>query len=143
MRFKRFLRSVVLTTALCPAAAFSESPQIDVEVLNLEPATGTVEVSLFDSADSFLVKPLRQQSGKAGENGTFSTSFDDVPKGDYAVVVVHDANDNNTLDLGFLGFGGECHSYSNDARPLLGRPAFEDAKFTVGNTPLSITIDCD
>ena len=30
-----------------------------------------------------------------------------VPNGEYAVIVVHDANDNRKLDNGFLGFGAE------------------------------------
>jgi uncharacterized protein (DUF2141 family) len=58
------------------------------------------------------------------------------------VVVVHDENANGKLDTGWLGFGGESYAYSNDARPLFGRPSFDEAKFGVG-TATRITISLE
>jgi uncharacterized protein (DUF2141 family) len=122
----------------------SEQTQFDIVVhlTEAEPATGTVEISLFNSSENFLVNPYLQTSGPINEDGTYTARFGKVPPGDYAVVVVHDENGNGKLDTGFLGFGGETYAFSNDARPLFGRPGFDEAKFRVdNNTRIHITLD--
>jgi uncharacterized protein (DUF2141 family) len=75
------------------------------------------------------------------EDGTYLARFGKLPPGEYAVVVVHDENDNGKLDTGFLGFGGESYAYSNDAKPLFGRPGFDEVKFAVtADTHVEITL---
>jgi uncharacterized protein (DUF2141 family) len=128
---------------LCPALALAESYDINVMISGLSPTTGTVEVSLFDSAESFLKEPYQQQSGQVDESGRFATEFLALPEGEYAVVAVHDANGNGKLDTGFLGFGGEAYGYSSDAGSWLGRPDFEEAKFVVDQPGALVEIDLD
>lgn len=121
-----------------------ERTQFDIVVLLTEgePATGTVEISLFNSSENFLVNPYLQTSGPINEDGSYTARFGKVPPGDYAVVVVHDENDNGKLDTGFLGFGGETYAFSNDVRPLFGRPGFDEASFRVdSDTRIHITLD--
>lgn len=131
----------LILAMLNPVMLMAELPGVTVQVSNFSTTEGTVEVSLFDSAESFLVKPFLQHSGKVAENGTYSTRFASLPEGEYAVVVVHDANDNGQLDLGFLDFGGEDYAYSNQVRPWFGRPDFDEVKFAVGDTDVVLEID--
>lgn len=115
---------------------------IIVRVVNGEPPAGTVEISLFNSAENFLKQPYLQTSGPINEDGGYTARFGKVPPGEYAVVVVHDENDNGKLDAGFLGFGGEGYAFSNDVKPLFGRPGFEEVKFGVNaRTQLEIRLD--
>ncbi|MCH5377909.1 MAG: DUF2141 domain-containing protein, partial [Planctomycetes bacterium] len=125
---------------------FLSSPQDDltvtVRVTHPGSLGGTVEVSLFDSPDSFMKKPYLQFSGPVAQDGTFTATFAAVPEGAYAVVVVHDENGNGTLDRGFLGFGGESYAFSNGASPWFGWPDFEDAAFRVdGPVELDIRLE--
>lgn len=143
MKFLAYARTVFFLLALLPLTLRAELPNATVYVLNLPVATGTVEVSLFDSEESFLKEPFLQQSGRVGEDGSFATEFVSLPAGEYAVVVVHDANDNGKLDSGFLGFGGEGYGYSNNVRPWFGRPSFEEVKFAVDQTSVVVEIDFD
>jgi len=128
---------------LIPATALAELPSLLVRVVNVSPVTGTLEVSLFDTAESFMKQPFLQQSGPAVENGTFETRFADMIEGEYAIVVVHDANDNKKLDTGFLGFGRESYGYSNNVSPWFGWPDFEDAVIEVSGAETVIEIDLD
>ena len=128
---------------LSPTLALADLPSVRVVVSGLSPAAGTVEISLFDSADSFMVEPHLQQSGTAGEDGSFETEFVSLPDGEYAVVVVHDANDNGKLDSGFLGFGGEGYGFSNNAQSWFGWPDFEDAKIMVDQPATLVEISLD
>lgn len=143
MKLISFTRPVLFLAALIPAISWAELPGITVQVVNLPSTMGTVEVSLFDSAENFLVTPYLQQSGHPDENGSFQTRFSAVPEGDYAIVVVHDANDNEQLDTGFLGLTGEAYGYSNNVNSWLGRPDFADAKFSMEDTEVTVEIDLD
>jgi len=143
MRFTKCIQLPLLMSLLSPALALADLPGVRVVVSGLSPATGTVEISLFDSAESFMVEPHLQQSGTAGEDGSFETEFVNLPDGEYAVVVVHDANDNGKLDSGFLGFGGEGYDFSNNAQSWFGWPDFEDAKIMVDQPATLVEIDLD
>jgi len=143
MNFIKIIQLAFFMSLLSPALALAESSSVRVVVTGLSPATGPVEISLFDAAESFMVEPYLQQSGTADENGSFETEFVSLPDGEYAVVVAHDANDNGKLDSGFLGFGGESYGYSNNARSWFGRPDFEDVKIAVDQPGILVEIDLD
>lgn len=133
---------LALLTAIGQAATGDESFDLTVRVVDADPVTGTVEISLFNSAETFLKQPYLQTSGPVNEDGSHQARFGKVPPGEYAVVVVHDENGNGKLDTGFLGFGGESYAYSNDARPLFGRPSFDEVKFAVGSaTRITISLE--
>jgi uncharacterized protein (DUF2141 family) len=121
------LNSITAFAQTNPRVVIVEITSLAVSIKNLSPPTGTIEVTLFNSAETFMKEPYRQQSGKSNEKGEFITEFTDLTSGEYAVVVVHDANDNGKLDTGFLGFGGESYRFSNNASSWFGRPDFEDA----------------
>ena len=112
--------------------AEAELPSLAVYVTSTVPATGTLEITLFDSEQNFMQEAFLQLSGEVNEDGTYSGYFAGLEEGDYALVVVNDENGNGGYDSGFLGFGAEPLGYSNNVRPLLGRPDFEDVKFSIG-----------
>jgi len=141
---KASLAHVALTLALLfPATLMAALPVVTVQIINFPSTNGTVEVSLFDSPESFLVEPFLQRSGKVNESHSFETKFSALPPGEYAVVIVHDANDNGKLDSGFLDIGGESYAYSNGVKPWFGRPDFDEVKFTVDETDVVVEIDLD
>jgi uncharacterized protein (DUF2141 family) len=128
--------------AIGQETASDEVFDLTVRVVDADPLTGTLEISLFNSAETFLEQPYLQTSGAVNEDGTHQALFGKVPPGEYAVVVVHDENGNGKLDTGFLGFGGESYAYSNDARPLFGRPPFDEVKFAVSaDTRITISVE--
>lgn len=119
---------------LCACAApvcQAQLADLKVEVAGAAAPGGTIEISLFNSAETFMQQPFLQQSGAAGEDGRYTTTFVAVPTGLYAVVVVHDENGNGTFDNGILGVGGEAYGFSNDARPWFGWPDFEEVAVEV------------
>ncbi len=132
-----------LLTGAIPMAVKAELPSILLTVSGAEPAAGTIEASLFNSAEEFLVNAYMQQSGEVAEDGSFTAEFVGLEEGEYAIVVVHDANENGVYDAGLFGFGGEAVGYSNDASSWLGRPAFDAAKFTVSEAGQEIHITLD
>jgi uncharacterized protein (DUF2141 family) len=135
--------ALLSTVLLMPLLAEAQLAHLTVTVRGLKPATGTLEVSVFNSAESFLKKPVVQRSKKVDGKAELAVKFAGLSNGDYAVVVVHDANGNGVLDTGFLGFGGEHYGYSNDASSWWGRPSFNQARFTIGTEDKDIVINLD
>ncbi|MCF6777269.1 DUF2141 domain-containing protein [Thiotrichales bacterium 19X7-9] len=54
-------------------------------------------------------------------------TFKDLPKGTYAIAVVHDVNDNQKLDKNFFGIPKEEYGFSNNAKGHMGPPEFKAA----------------
>lgn len=63
------------------------------------------------------------------QNRSATTTFGDVSPGVYAVTVLHDRNDNRKLDKNPLGIPREAWGVSNNVRPRVRAPRFEDARF--------------
>ena len=75
---------------------------------------------------------------KAGE---VQVVFENVAPGDYAISVMHDANENDELDSNAFGIPKEGFGFSNDAMGMFGPPSFEKAKFNfTGKNQVAITL---
>ena len=59
-----------------------------------------------------------------------SLRFEGLPRGGYAVAVIHDENGNNRLDT-LAGIPREGYGFSNDAAVRFGPPKFAAARFDV------------
>lgn len=147
MSLKKLL-ATLLVFCIFPIVGQAQLLKLTVNITGIDPAEGNLEVSLFDSEEDFLKKPWSQKVGKIAEDGTSTVSFSALPAGKIAVVVVHDANGNNKLDNGFLGFGAESFAYTENPenarwyRFLFGRPAFEEAVFEISeSTEITISLD--
>ena len=140
------MRRTVLVAAaaalLAPTASLAQVADLAVHVVGTGAQQGTVEISLFNSAETFMREPFLQMAGQPAEDGAYEATFFAIPTGEYAVVVVHDENDNGKLDSGLFGIGGEAWGFSGGARPMLGWPDFADAAFEVReDTGVEIELD--
>lgn len=140
---KNFVCLIAFAAAIASFSLHAELPGIKLIVNGADPAEGVIEATVFDSADTFLVEPHLQESGEVSEDGTFEAEFVGLAEGEYAIVVVHDANGNGVFDAGLLGFGGESVGYSNNVSSWFGRPGFEEAKFTVNQAGQIVEINLD
>jgi len=140
---RRHFSFLAFVALLIPGLAQAQLAVVTIHLQGLEPTTGSVEVSLFDSEESFMKKPLVQQKQDVNGKTELVFAFSGVLEGRYAAVAVHDENGNGVLDNGFLGFGGESYGFSNDSGPWLGHPSFEAASFEVGKENLEITFQVD
>ena len=141
MTLIQFTRLLSICAVTLPGLAMAALPSLTVHVTNAIPSQGQIEVTLFDSAESFMIEVALQESGPPDENGEFTATFAALDEGDYAVVVVHDENDNKTYDAGILGLGSEGLGYSNNVRPWFSRPDFDEVKIRVEGESTEITVE--
>jgi uncharacterized protein (DUF2141 family) len=107
---------------------FSQKNNMIVVIKNINEAKGQIAVALFDSEKNFRSNMLygKTTTSKAGE---VQVVFENVAPGDYAISVMHDANENGEMDSNAFGIPKEGFGFSNDAMGMFGPPSFEKAKF--------------
>ena len=112
---------------------------ITVTVPNVNGTEGEVVFALYDSNENFMQrKPLVSKKSTIADAAS-QIVFENVKPGVYAVVCLHDKNLNNKMDFGTNGMPIEDYGSSNNVIRM-GPPNFEDAKFSVENKSLDLTI---
>ncbi len=123
------------------ASAFASTITVNVE--NIKTNDGQIGCAIFDVEDGFpmLARQENQQWLDAETNG-ITCIFDGLEKGEYAISVNHDVNGNKKTDTNLFGIPKEAWGVSNNVRPAMRAPNFNEAKFTVeDDTVISITLD--
>ncbi len=137
------MRTVALALAfvfvnLVGYAQESEGVDITVTIDNVVNNNGKVMVSLH-SEDTFLKGPGILNLESTIENGKVSFTFENVSPGTYAVMALHDENENKRMDFQDNGMPKESYGMSGNDMTM-GPPNFTDAKFTVSEENLDLNI---
>ena len=64
----------------------------------------------------------------------------DLPNGEWAVAITQDTNNNDKLDKNFLGIPTEPYAFSNNVRPTVSAPGFDQCKFIVNGSGKVVSI---
>ena len=105
--------------------------------VSLRGTGGHILLSLYNE-DSFMENPLDAASSEI-KDGKAIFTFTDLEPGEYALVALHDKNDNKRMDFEPTGMPQEAFGISNNVM-LMGPPQWADAKFELGTTPLNMEI---
>jgi uncharacterized protein (DUF2141 family) len=124
------MSKLILAALIAAAASPVGAAELTIAVDGVASAEGQVMVALYNGADTFLGKPLRALSVPAVA-GAMQVRIADLPAGDYAFAIYHDANGNGKMDRNPLGMPSEDYAFSNNAAGKRGAPAFEQARFSL------------
>ncbi|QJP34855.1 DUF2141 domain-containing protein [Nonlabens sp. Ci31] len=106
-----------------------ETFTLKVTVNNASGDEGKMVYSLSTENQFMKAAPLQTASIEI-KDGVATATFENVPPGDYAVIVLHDKNGNEKMDFSSNGMPQEAYGTSNNPMSY-GPPAWADAKFTV------------
>jgi uncharacterized protein (DUF2141 family) len=139
---RRDFRNGLLTALLVMTFGAASAAEVIVRVSGLSEPLGQVGCSLFAGAAGF---PMDNTSARnlwlPAEAKGVTCHFNEVPEGTYAVSIGHDLNGNKRVDTNFIGFPTEQWGVSNNARPVLRAPHFEEAAFKVSTDVKEVVID--
>jgi len=125
-------RSVLLLALLIAGGAWpQQTVSVTVAVTGGQASSGEAMISLFDSRQAWMKRPLVEASVPIDQRGEASHVFRGLAPGEYAAVVVYDIDSDGELDTGFLGIPKEKIGFSNDARGRLGPASWDDARVDV------------
>jgi uncharacterized protein (DUF2141 family) len=146
-----WVSGTVLATNLLTVPAIAAELRLTVRGIRSD--DGEILIALYDSAGGFksaianaATRGLMPDSGRLigtairAKRGTQSTVFTQLPPGRYAIIVIHDENDNGRLDENALGVPREGYGFGNDAQGFLGAASFDAASIAVGDTDVSTSI---
>lgn len=126
---KLLIGKYIITLVIIGWATGLWSAELAVSLEN-PPEEGTVIILLFDSANTFgdLRDPVRTESFTLDGRETYR--LENVPPGEYAMLVVYDENRNAQVDKNFIGIPREPVGFSNAYQPK-GPPSFSRAAFVL------------
>ena len=129
---------VLLFTITVSNAQEAIGQTITVTVGNISNTNGKIMVSLHTS-ETFMKGQGIQNAESTIENGKVSVTFKNVTAGNYAIMALHDENENKRMDFEDTGMPKEAYGSSNN--PVnFGPPQFIDSKFEVAKEDLTINI---
>ena len=134
-----FAAALATGTLALPALSVAQSADVVVTLTGVEARGGHALASL--STESTFMRGEGEYAARVAvaSAGTLTLTFEDVAPGDYALMVMHDANDNGQFDMAPSGMPDEGYAFSNGGAPLMGPPTFGMLKFRVGTADVSIT----
>lgn len=127
---KRALRRAAGTALLAlPLIGAAPVGSLQVEIAQLRSAKGMLRLCLTADPDNFpKCVDDRDAVTRSVPAGQHSIRFGGLPRGDYAVAVIHDENDNKKLDT-FAGIPKEGFGFSRNPAIRFGPPRFNAARF--------------
>lgn len=122
-------------------SSFAQMPVLTVEIPNAKEVKGEIQISVFNDPNSFL------KEGKEFKIYRFKVTnlidkyeINGLPRGNYALIVYHDKNNNQKMDRSFLGIPQEAYGFSKNFKPKLSGPDFKDCSIQLTQDRL-ITIE--
>ena len=138
MKTLALILSLVLTTTLSHSQDNIETYSITVKVDNALSDNGSMLIGLHNE-DTFMKGKGLQNSKSEIVDGIVTVTFENVAPGNYAIMVLHDENDNSKMDFDATGRPSESYGMSNNPM-LFGPPTFTDAKFELLSEDKEINI---
>lgn len=125
-----------------PIAAGAGAAEVTVRITGLSEPLGQVGCSLFAGPAGFPKDSSNaRQLWQAADAKGVTCRFSDVPEGTYAVSIGHDLNGNKRVDANFVGLPTEQWGVSNNPRPNMRAPRFDEAMFKVAADAKELVID--
>jgi len=138
--FLAFLVALVWGSSLVAA-------DLEFEVQGTRNNKGTLNFYLYHEKDaaSFLKDGFQGFVCKVYspiQGGRATAACTNVPPGTYALSFFHDENSNTNFDLNWAGLPAEGYGFSNNFKPKLRAPKFNEVSFTVGSEPIRMSLEC-
>ncbi len=133
--------ALIFTFILSTTLSFAQTEKgqdITVTIENISNDRGHVVIGLH-TADTFMKAVAVQQTAAKVKDGKVVYTFKNVAPGNYALLALHDENDNKRMDFEPNGMPLESFGLSNNPM-LMGPPTFSEGKFEVTDKNVELTI---
>jgi uncharacterized protein (DUF2141 family) len=124
------MRSLILGFFVLFLVSSTESEKhfsITVKIDNIKSVKGIMEVALYKDPSKFpKVGQTHRMARVKVEGKEVTYTFEHLEEDDYAICIYHDVNSNKICDKNFFGIPTEAYAFSNNIRPKLSVPSFEE-----------------
>lgn len=140
------MKTIIISIALS-IASFVATAQSETEAKTGNAITVTIPVNsdegkiglaLYQEHNFMKGAPFQGTNGEI-KDGKSVVTFENVPAGEYAIVIYHDKNNNNQMDFAANGMPLEDYGMSNNVMSF-GPPMWSDAKFEINGEDVAMEI---
>ena len=131
---RRLASKLAAVFACACVASGAVAADLAVSVTGLKSAAGQVAIAVFSGSDGFPTDDARaahRARVSIDGAGRAQALFKDLAPGDYAVAVFHDDDNSGKLETNLFGMPKKGYGFSNNARPSLRAPRFDEARFAL------------
>lgn len=116
--------------------------ELEVKVTGINSDSGPVLLALYNAADGFPNVPDKayRKLKALPREGLAKFVIGNLPEGNYAISVFHDANGNGIIDIGTFGIPKEQYGVSNNVSNIFGPPSFQKAAIKIEKPATNIEI---
>ena len=144
MKFKQFILypailSIILS-GIGLAAEKAGTATLTIHITGFENSKGVARVALINSKENYSQNTPYKGFNTGIIDKEAIQTIPGLPRGEYAVKVYHDENENDELDTRIFGIPAESYGFSNNARGTLGPPEYEKAAFLLDSPEQEISI---
>ena len=126
------MKFIVLAFGLGSVLPGFTQGRVKAAITGFKNEKGVCRACIFNNAESFAGKGKPVQCVTVNiSNKKTQVEFQNLPVGEYAVSVFHDANNNNQFDTNFLGIPKEGYGASRNNLPFAAAPGYQGNKFLV------------
>lgn len=120
---------------------YSQTVPLTLNIENIGSDKGNIIVEICTNADEFMAIEPCIYSFSIPAKKSVVTQQVNIDKGKYGIIVYHDENSNNILDMAMFGKPTERYGFSNNKYGAFGsKPPFNEALIDVQANGKAITI---
>ena len=107
---------------------------LSLHVAGVKSDDGNVCFAIYSNESSFLkYDEVFKFGSQKAVKGKTTIEIEDLPNGNYAVAIFHDANGNKNLDTNMLGIPKEDIAFSRGKMKMFGPPKFDECAFILNS----------
>jgi uncharacterized protein (DUF2141 family) len=131
-----------LTWGAAPAPPPAVAPEtVKVVITNLASTHSVVWINFYNAPEKFLKQGQHALHLAVKPDGKTELMLPvALAPGEWAVALTQDTNDNEKFDKNFLGIPTEPYAFSNNVRPRMSAPTFQECKFMVSGPGKVVSI---
>ena len=125
------------------ANLIAQHSDLNVKITNIKEVKGHIEIGVYNNPELFpkVDKQYKVFYIKVTASN-MNYTIKGLKHGQYALAIFHDLNSDTICNRNIMGIPTEKYGFSNNVRPFLSAPSFEDAAINL-NSKKSIVIQLD
>ena len=131
----KYLITIIINFLIMSTIA--QYSDLEITITNIKEIEGHIQIGLYNDPELFpeVNKQFKVFYFKVNSN-TMKYTIKGLKNDDYALAIFHDLNSDTICNRNFMGIPTEDYGFSNNVRPFLSPPSFENAKINLNKINL-------
>ena len=135
------MKKSILFLALLLFVKASSAADLKVIIPNIKKVVGNIYIGIFNNKQDHLKDGKQLHTVKIKVTDKKATyTFKGLNSGSYSVAIFHDQNEDGVCNTNALGIPTERYGFSNNVKPLIKAPSFDQTKINIKDRDTSISI---